>query len=118
MIGDLPLEVDVQKKGVERFAVVCWTEEGFLRPDQMAHDGAWFASPDGFDVVVPGWRPALSDRIGDPFDALSVDGAASLPRPAAGGLVLGRHERGPGPSPATALPLDLHELLLQLPAGE
>jgi len=118
VIGDLPLEVAVQKKGVESFAVVCWTEDGFLRPDEMAYDGAWFATADGFDLVVPGWRPAVSERIGDPFDALRVEGAAALPEPAANDLHLGRHERGPGPSRATALPLDLYELLLQLPAGE
>lgn len=118
VIGDLPLEVDVQKKGTERFTVVCWTEDGFLAPDAMAFDGAWFASPEGFDVVLPGWRPAVSERIGDPFDALRVDGASSLPAPAPADVSIGRHERGPGPGRETALPLDLYELLLRLPAGE
>lgn len=115
--GQLPLDVLLQKRSGEDFAIACRIEGRWLSPTEMAGDGSWFADQNAFDVIVPSSHPRVTAALYD------TAGASSGSQPAASQVVIRRTGLGPAP-PNSAAPgapaLDFRalEFIRFLPSGE
>ncbi|MEL6716545.1 MAG: hypothetical protein AAFP86_22395, partial [Planctomycetota bacterium] len=114
LVGERPFDAVLEKVGAEEFSVTCWTSEGFAEPARIEVDGRRYARSDRLALVVPGWQPAVSERIGDGLAAVARGGSAGggpLEVPAWARIALRREERGPLPRAGSAVPSELRRLL-------